>query len=91
AGAVVLAGPVAFVGLIAPHAARMVIGPGHRGLALVSPVVGAALVVGADAASAGASLAMGIGELPIGVVSAVLGGPVFLVMLRRYLVGQGDV
>ncbi|MEM6333167.1 MAG: iron ABC transporter permease [Planctomycetota bacterium] len=87
AGAVVLSGPVAFVGLIAPHAARLVVGSGHRGLAVVAPVLGAGLVVAADTGSAGVSLATGIGELPVGVMAAVVGGPIFLVMLRRYLTG----
>jgi iron complex transport system permease protein len=89
AGAVVLSGPVAFVGLIAPHAGRMVVGPGHRGLLVVGPLLGAGLVLAADTASAVLSLGLGIGELPVGVVAAVVGGPVFLVMLRQYLTGQG--
>jgi iron complex transport system permease protein len=76
---IVLAGPIAFVGLIAPHAARMTGGPGHRLLAISATLAGAALVVGADALVKGIDLAAG--RLPVGVLTAALGGPFFLVLL----------
>ncbi|MEM6751346.1 MAG: iron chelate uptake ABC transporter family permease subunit, partial [Planctomycetota bacterium] len=89
AAAVLIAGPVAFVGLIAPHLARSLVGPGHRALGPAAACVGAAMLVGADAgASAGAAAMPGVGRLPVGLVAALGGGPVFLVMLRRYL-GRG--
>lgn len=84
--AVVIAGPIGFVGLIGPHLVRLMAGgwrrgPGHRVLAAGSALAGAALVVGADAAVKAMDLASG--RLPIGVVTALLGGPAFLVLLRR--------
>lgn len=90
AGAVVLAGPIAFVGLICPHIARLMLGPSHGPLLLGSAMLGAALVITADTASAGLNLWLGIGLMPIGIFTAVVGGPVFLWMLRPQL-GRGDV
>ena len=82
AAAVVVAGPVAFVGLISPHVARLLVGPAHRTLVVASALVGAALIVAADAASAGLDIAFCIGLVPIGIFTAAIGGPMFLVMLR---------
>ena len=89
AGAVVLAGPIAFVGLICPHIARLALGPSHRPLLVASAMLGAALVIAADTASAALNLALGIGLMPIGVFTALVGGPVFLWMLRPQL-GKGS-
>jgi iron complex transport system permease protein len=83
AGAVMLAGPVGFVGLIAPHAVRMVMGPAHRPLIPASALAGVVLVVGADAAIR--LLNIGGGLMPIGIITAIIGGPVFLFMLRGQL------
>ena len=83
AGAVVLAGPVAFVGLIAPHLARVGFGPAHARLLPASAVLGAALVVLADTAGAGAALAFGVGVIPLGVFTALIGGVSFLVVAAR--------
>jgi iron complex transport system permease protein len=80
AGAVVLSGPVSFVGLVCPHVARQLLGPGHRKLIVGSALLGASLVVGADVAAA--ALDFGQGLLPIGVFTAMIGGPVFLWVLR---------
>ncbi len=88
AGAVVLAGPVAFVGLICPHVARLMLGPGHGPLLVASALLGAALVVAADVASAAIHLTWGVGLVPIGVFTALVGGPAFLAMLRPRL-GRG--
>lgn len=77
--AVVLVGPIAFVGLLAPHAAKWFVGPGHRGLAAATAVVGAAMLVGADAARQ--VIDLGGGRLPVGVLTALVGGPAFLVLL----------
>lgn len=79
AASIVLAGPIAFVGLIGPHAARMLGGPSHRLLAINATLAGAALVIGADALVKGIDLASG--RLPIGVLTAAMGGPFFLVLL----------
>ncbi|MCC6678498.1 MAG: iron ABC transporter permease [Phycisphaerales bacterium] len=83
--AVVLAGPVGFVGLVCPHAARMVGGPGHRWLTLNATLAGAGLVVLADAAVK--SINLDAGRLPISVVTSLIGGPFFIWLLRQ---GQRD-
>jgi iron complex transport system permease protein len=88
-GSVVLVGPVSFVGLICPHLARLMLGPGHRGLIVGSAMLGATLVVAADTAAATLDLNQRIGIMPIGVFTAMLGGPVFLWMLRPHL-GRGE-
>ncbi len=76
---IVLAGPIGFVGLVCPHVARLVLGAGHRGLLVGAALMGGALVVGADAATK--AVAMDAGRVPIGVVTSLIGGVVFLVML----------
>lgn len=87
AGAVVLAGPIAFVGLICPHLARMLLGPSHRPLLIGSALLGATLVMLADTAAV--LLDFGQGLMPIGIFTAFLGGPAFLFMLRPQL-GRGS-
>jgi len=90
AGAVVLAGPIAFVGLICPHSARLLVGPRHRPLLVSSAMLGATLIVAADTLSALLHLQLGVGRMPIGVFTAILGGPAFLWMLRPHL-GRGGL
>ncbi len=85
---VVLAGPVGFVGLICPHIVRRMLGPSSRTVVLGSALAGAALVVLADAAVKAASVHLRIGLMPIGVLTAMLGGPTFLALLRPHL-GRG--
>lgn len=80
AGAVVLAGPVGFVGLIAPHLARLTVGARHRVMMPAAALIGAATLVWADVAVKAINL--GAGRMPIGIVTAVIGGPVLLWMLR---------
>lgn len=82
-GAVVLAGPIAFVGLICPHAVRLLLGPTHRPLLVGAAMAGAMLLLLADAATVW--LDFGQGRLPLGVLTSVLGGPVFVWMLRPQL------
>jgi len=84
--AVVLAGPIAFVGLVAPHAARALVGSRHRMLVPGSMLAGAAMLVVAEAVRQWIDL--GGGRLPIGVLTALLGGPAFLVLLLRRGVHQ---
>ncbi len=82
AAAVAVSGPIGFVGLICPHLSRLIVGTDQRRLLPVATAMGAALLVVADAASrmlAGASLARTI--LPVGVLTGLLGGPFFLVLL----------
>jgi iron complex transport system permease protein len=83
AGAVVLAGPIGFVGLIAPHAVRLMAGPGNRVVVIGAGLAGAALVVGGDALVM--ALPLSAGRIPLGIVTAIVGGPVFIAMLRREL------
>jgi iron complex transport system permease protein len=80
AAAVAVAGVIGFVGLIVPHAVRLVVGPEHRELVPLAALWGAAFLVLADLA---ARTVLGPGELPVGVVTALVGGPFFLVLLRR--------
>ena len=79
AGSVVLAGPIGFVGLVVPHAARLMLGPSHRVLMIGAALLGAVVIVLAD--SAVRAMPMGTGRLPIGVLTSLIGGPVFLAML----------
>jgi iron complex transport system permease protein len=80
ASAVAVGGLVGFVGLIAPHAARRLVGAPHRGMLPATVFLGAALVMAADTV---ARTAFAPRELPVGLVTAGLGGPFFLSLLRR--------
>ncbi|MBB6431234.1 FecCD family ABC transporter permease [Algisphaera agarilytica] len=88
AGAVVLAGPIAFVGLVCPHVARLLVGPRHRGLLWSSALLGATLVILADTVGAELARRLGVGVVPLGVFTAIVGGGAFLWMLRPHL-GRG--
>lgn len=81
AGSVVLAGPIGFVGLICPHAVRLMAGPSHRVLVIGAALAGAALVVGADAATR--VIDLGSGHPPISILTSLVGGVVLVVLLRR--------
>ena len=78
---IVLAGPIGFVGLVSPHLVRLVIGPAHRPLLIGSALVGASLVLGADAASRVVRTDAGL--IPVGVLTSLVGGPIFLALLIR--------
>lgn len=78
--AVAAAGTVGFVGLIIPHAVRLLIGSTHRVLLPASAAAGAGLLVLADA---GARTLVAPAELPVGVVTALIGVPTFLWLLVR--------
>lgn len=79
--AVSFSGLIGFVGLIVPHAVRLVAGPDHRQLIPLSALVGAAFLVMADAV---ARVVVAPAMLPVGVVTAMTGGPFFLILLIRY-------
>lgn len=82
-GAIVSAtGLIGFVGLVVPHALRRVVGPDHRALLPVSMLVGASMVLLCDLASRLLFRALGT-EPPVGAVTAMIGGPMFLAMLAR--------
>jgi iron complex transport system permease protein len=75
-----VSGSIGFVGLVLPHAVRLVVGPGHRALLPLSALVGAVFLVWAD------TLARTIfdpRELPVGIVTALIGAPVFAALLVR--------
>ena len=78
--AVAYAGPIGFVGLIGPHIARRLVGASHARLVPAAALAGAAILVTADAARQ--VIDLGTGRLPVGVVTALAGGPVFLWLLR---------
>jgi iron complex transport system permease protein len=79
--AVSLAGIIGFVGLVVPHIARLLYGANHRVVLAASVFLGAAYLAFSDLAAR--TLQGSGGELPLGIVTAVIGGPVFLFLLRR--------
>jgi len=80
AAAVGLAGLIGFVGLVAPHAVRKLIGPDHRLLLPASALAGGAFLVLCDLVS---RTALENREIPVGVITALVGAPVFLFILKR--------
>ena len=78
--AVAFCGIIAFVGLVVPHAMRMVIGPAHRSLIVASAVGGGVLLVLSDLLAR--SVVAG-GDLPIGLLTSLVGGPFFFYLLFR--------
>lgn len=77
---VAVSGTIGFVGLVIPHLVRLVIGPNHRHLLPLSMLVGGAFLVYADLA---ARTVIAPQELPVGVITAIIGAPVFAVLLLR--------
>jgi len=81
--AVAVSGGIGFVGLVVPHLLRLATGPDHRGLLVNAALLGATLLLLADGIS---RILIAPAELPIGIVTAVMGAPVFLaILLRRRL------
>jgi iron complex transport system permease protein len=78
--AVGLSGLVGFVGLVVPHSVRLIFGPDHRQLLPASALAGAGFVVICDTI---ARTIIAPAQLPVGVITAVIGGPVFLLLLAR--------
>jgi iron complex transport system permease protein len=78
--AVSVAGPIGFVGIIIPHLVRLMVGADHRVVLPASALFGAAFLVGCDVLS---RTLMAPVEIPVGVVTAILGGPFFLWLLVR--------
>ncbi|WP_226533649.1 FecCD family ABC transporter permease [Microbacterium paraoxydans] len=79
-GATAAAGPVAFVGLTAPHVARMLVGSDHHRMLPTAMALGAALVLVADVLG---RVVAPPGEVGVGIMVAVLGGPFFVALVRR--------
>jgi iron complex transport system permease protein len=86
AAASAFCGLIGFVGLLVPHAARFATGPRHAALLPVAALGGAATLISADLV-ARAALPF---EVPVGVVTGALGGPLFLALLRRHLRPAGS-
>jgi len=80
AAAVVLAGPIAFLGLVCPHLVRLAMGPAHRPLVIGAAAAGAILMLAADTLAR--LLPLDTGRLPTGVVVAVLAAPALVLILR---------
>ncbi len=80
AAAVAVTGVIGFVGLIVPHAVRLLVGPDYRRLLPLSALGGASFLIVADLI---ARTVVSPGEVPVGVVTAFVGGPFFLYLLRR--------
>ena len=83
-GATAAAGPIGFIGLLAPHLARMIVGP-HQGwimaysIVLAPAVLGVSDVIGRVITS---------GEVPVGVVTAFVGAPLLIYMVRKYRIPE---
>lgn len=80
ASAVSVSGVIAFVGLIIPHAVRMLVGPDHRVLLPASALTGAIFLAVADALARAAAAPE---EIPVGIITALCGGPFFIYLLRK--------
>jgi iron complex transport system permease protein len=81
AAAVAVSGLIGFVGLVVPHVVRLLVGPSARLVLPLSAIGGAVLLTFADL------VARMLGEIPVGVVTAVIGAPFFLALLRRVRAG----
>lgn len=78
-------GVIGFVGLVVPHVLRGWLGPGHRRLLFASMLGGALLLIAADAVS---RVAVAPTELPVGILTALVGAPVLLALVRQRLAGR---
>ena len=83
--ATALAGPIAFVGLVAPHAARILLGPSYFRILPMSVVIGAALFTWADVVG---RVILPPTEVQVGIMTAVIGVPVFFALVRRGRMGS---
>lgn len=80
AAGVAFTGIILFVGLIVPHLVRMLVGPGHRVLVPLSALLGAVVLLGADVC---ARTLVDNADLPLGMLTSLIGGPFFFWLLRR--------
>jgi len=78
AAAVSVGGIIGFVGLVVPHVARRFVGPAHRRLIPVAALAGASLLVASDTI-----VRVWLNDMPVGVITAIVGAPVFCVLIRR--------
>jgi iron complex transport system permease protein len=75
-----MAGPIAFVGLMIPHVARWIVGPDQRWIIAYSALLAPILLLASDVLG---RVLLRPGELPVGFVTAFLGAPVLIVLVRR--------
>lgn len=80
ATAVAIAGPIVFIGLLVPHMVRLFTGPDHRWLLPAAAIAGACLLLAADSLG---RIVLARDELEVGLVTAIIGAPLFIVILRR--------
>lgn len=85
--AVAVSGSIGFVGLVIPHLVRLVVGPNHRHVLPLSLLIGGTFLILADLF---ARTLIAPQELPIGVITALTGAPVFAFLLIRERIGRGD-
>jgi iron complex transport system permease protein len=83
AAAVALSGPIGFVGLIVPHVCRSVLGPDHRRLTIVAGFAGAIFLTVAHWLCVNLGPWLDISAVPVGIVTALTGGPFFIYLLRK--------
>jgi ABC-type Fe3+-siderophore transport system permease subunit len=79
------AGPIGFIGLTAPHIARLITGPGHRWLLPYAMTIAALLTVSADALG---RIIAPPGEVGVGIMVALMGGPFFIALVRRHRISK---
>jgi iron complex transport system permease protein len=79
-GATAIAGPVAFVGLMVPHVARWIVGPDQRWILALTVVIAPILMLVSDVVG---RILLRPGEVPVGIVTAFVGAPVLIAMVRR--------
>lgn len=83
---VAVSGTIGFVGLVIPHLVRLVVGPNHRHVLPLSLIIGGTFLIFADLM---ARIVIAPQELPIGVLTAIIGAPVFAILLIRERIGRG--
>ncbi|ASJ02161.1 iron ABC transporter [Thermococcus profundus] len=83
--AVATSGIIGFIGLVGPHIARLLVGPNHRRLTINAALLGGILMVLADLV---ARIIARPTEIPVGIVTAMMGGPFFLYLLRKHKRGE---
>ena len=77
---VAVSGGIGFVGLVIPHIARLLVGPRHRRLVPAAMLCGAIFLVWVDVLARVAAIPQ---EIPLGVVTGIIGAPVFLILMGR--------
>ncbi|KTR58229.1 iron ABC transporter permease, partial [Rothia kristinae] len=84
--ATAIAGPIGFVGLVIPHACRLLIGTDHRWLLPFSALAGAGLLLASDII--GRVVSPGSEEIQVGIITAIIGAPFFIWIVRRQRVRE---